>query len=164
MTEDVRADGSSPVADAVLPLPLEFEAHYVTCPASSVSAIPTRARASSTPGSDSTRRTSVLVARRHRYTGAVSCFRCWAPGDVALGTMVEAICRRWRIKETFQLAKGFTGLDQGQVTCWNSLMRWSLFSRIAAAVLALALAATMRTTGPLVVLGPFYRPSSAAAG
>ncbi|MFD8621419.1 RNA polymerase sigma factor [Streptomyces sp. NPDC059513] len=30
MTEDVRADGSSPVADAVLPLPLEFEAHYVT--------------------------------------------------------------------------------------------------------------------------------------
>ncbi|MFE0201544.1 RNA polymerase sigma factor, partial [[Kitasatospora] papulosa] len=30
MTEDVRADGSSPVADAVQPLPLEFVAHYVT--------------------------------------------------------------------------------------------------------------------------------------
>ncbi|MGW1015422.1 RNA polymerase sigma factor [Streptomyces niveus] len=32
MTEDVRADGSSPVADAsaVLPLPLDFEAHYIT--------------------------------------------------------------------------------------------------------------------------------------
>jgi RNA polymerase sigma-70 factor (ECF subfamily) len=30
MTEDVRADGSSPVAETVLPLPLEFEAHYVT--------------------------------------------------------------------------------------------------------------------------------------
>lgn len=81
--------------------------------------------------------TSVLVARRHRYTGEVSYFRCWAPGDVSLGTLVEVICRRWRIEETFQLAKGFTGLDQGQVTCWNSWMRWSLFSLIAAAVLAL---------------------------
>lgn len=81
--------------------------------------------------------TNVLVARRHRYTGELSFFRCWAPGDVALGTLVEVICRRWRIEETFQLAKGFTGLDQGQVTCWNSWMRWSLFSLIAAAVLAL---------------------------
>ncbi|WP_405387781.1 IS701 family transposase [Streptomyces sp. NBC_01102] len=85
--------------------------------------------------------TSVLVARRHRYTGEVSYFRCWAPGDVPLGTLVEVICRRWRIEETFQLAKGFTGLDQGQVTCWNSWMRWSLFSLIAAAVLALTAAA-----------------------
>ena len=33
--------------------------------------------------------TNVLVARRHRYTGEVSCFRCWAPGDVSLGTLVE---------------------------------------------------------------------------
>ncbi|MFG3410495.1 IS701 family transposase [Streptomyces sp. NPDC048142] len=85
--------------------------------------------------------TSVLVARRHRYTGEVSCFRCWAPGDIALGTLVEVISRRWRIEETFQLAKGFTGLDQGQVTCWNSWMRWSLFSLIAAAVLSLTAAA-----------------------
>ncbi|MFI1227474.1 MULTISPECIES: IS701 family transposase [unclassified Streptomyces] len=67
--------------------------------------------------------TSVLVARRHRYTGEVSYFRCFSPDDVALGTLVEVICRRWRIEETFQLAKGFTGLDQGQVTCWNSWMR-----------------------------------------
>ncbi|MFF1955990.1 hypothetical protein ACFVWX_03160 [Streptomyces sp. NPDC058220] len=66
---------------------------------------------------------SVLVARRHRYTGEVSSFRCWAPGDVSLGTLVEVICRNWRIEETVQLAKGFTGLDQGQVTCWNSWMR-----------------------------------------
>jgi len=82
---------------------------------------------------------SVLVARRHRYTGETSYFRCWAPDDVALGALVEIICRRWKIEETFQLAKGFTGLDQGQVTCWNSWMRWSLFSLIAAAVLALTL-------------------------
>ncbi|PNE42857.1 hypothetical protein AOB60_01885 [Streptomyces noursei] len=85
--------------------------------------------------------TSVLVARRHRYTGEVSYFRCWAPGDVSLGTLVEVICRRWRIEETFQLTKGYTGLDQGQVTCWNSWMRWSLFSLIASAVLTLTAAA-----------------------
>ncbi|MEV8562524.1 transposase [Streptomyces sp. NPDC051917] len=92
--------------------------------------------------------TSVLVARRHRYTGEVSYFRCWSPGSVSLGTLVEVISRRWRIEEIFQLAKGFTGLDQGQVTCWNSWMRWSLFSLIAAAVLALALASTTTHTHP----------------
>lgn len=85
---------------------------------------------------------SVLVARRHRYTGEVSLFRCWAPGNVTLAKLVEVICRRWRIEETFQLGKTFTGLDQGQVTCWNSWMRWSLLSLIAAAVLALTAAAT----------------------
>nr|WP_237299793.1 hypothetical protein [Streptomyces hygroscopicus] len=78
--------------------------------------------------------TSALVARRHRPAAEVSYFRCWAPGDIALGTLAEVISRRWRIEETFQLAKGFAGLDQGQVTCWNSWMRWSLFSLIAAAV------------------------------
>ncbi|WP_406190597.1 hypothetical protein OG331_51190 [Streptomyces sp. NBC_01017] len=83
----------------------------------------------------------MLVARRHRYTGEVSYFRCWAPGDVALATLMEVISRRWRIEETFQLTKGFTGLDQGQVTCWNSWMRWSLFSLFAAVVLALTAAA-----------------------
>jgi SRSO17 transposase len=93
--------------------------------------------------------TSVLVARRHRYTGEVSYFRCWSPGSVPLGTLVEVISRRWRIEETFQLAKGFTGLDQGQVTCWNSWMRWSLFSLIAAAVLALTLASTTTHTHPV---------------
>jgi hypothetical protein len=60
---------------------------------------------------------------------------------------VEVICRRWRIEETFQLGKTFTGLDEGQVTCWNSWMRWSLFALIASAVLALTAAATT-TAGP----------------
>ncbi|MEJ8632355.1 IS701 family transposase [Streptomyces sp. MS2.AVA.5] len=48
--------------------------------------------------------TSVPVARRHRYTGEVSYPRCRAPGDVSLGTLVEVICRKWRIEETFQLS------------------------------------------------------------
>ncbi|MFH8533287.1 hypothetical protein ACH4GE_33265 [Streptomyces tendae] len=45
----------------------------------------------------------------------------------------------------YDCAKGFTGLDQGQVTCWNSWMRWSLFSLIAAAVLALTATAVHET-------------------
>ncbi|WP_159039780.1 hypothetical protein [Streptomyces sp. TP-A0356] len=60
---------------------------------------------------------------------------------------MEVICRRWRIEETFQLGKTFTGLDEGQVTCWNSWMRCSLFSLVASAVLALTAAATTMT-GP----------------
>ncbi|ARP73817.1 transposase [Streptomyces pluripotens] len=87
---------------------------------------------------------SVLVARRHRYTGEISFYRCWAPRNVTLAQLVEVICRRWRIEETFQLGKTFAGLDEGQVTCWNSWMRWSLFSLIASAVLAL----TAATVGP----------------
>lgn len=90
--------------------------------------------------------TNVLVARRHRYTGEISCYRCHTPSPVTLATLVEIICRRWKIEETFQLAKGFTGLDQGQVTCWNSWMRWSLFSLIAAAILTLTLHTTMPRT------------------
>ncbi|MGV9384977.1 hypothetical protein ACWDRB_54865 [Nonomuraea sp. NPDC003707] len=42
-----------------------------------------------------------------------------------------AQCRRWRIEEDFQAAKGLTGLDAGQVTTWASWHRWSLISMIA---------------------------------
>ena len=79
----------------------------------------------------------MLVARRHRYTGEVSYFRCWTPENISLGHARGSDLAQVADQETFQLAKGFTGLDQGQVTCWNSWMRWSLFSLIAAAVLAL---------------------------
>ncbi|MFD0068432.1 hypothetical protein [Streptomyces sp. NPDC056690] len=60
---------------------------------------------------------------------------------------MEIICRRWRIEETFLLAKGHAGLGQGQVTCWNSWMRWSLFSLVATTVLALILAAASEKSG-----------------
>jgi SRSO17 transposase len=104
-------------------------------------------RADDTPSGHTDDGTSVLVARRHRYTGEISFFRCWSPAPVTLAQLVDVICRRWRIEETFQLGKTFTGLDEGQVTCWNSWMRWSLFSLVASAVLALTTAATT-TTGP----------------
>lgn len=102
-------------------------------------------RADDTPGGHADDGTSVLVARQHRYTGEISFFRCWSPAPVTLAQLVDVICRRWRIEETFQLGKTFTGLDDGQVTCWNSWMRWSLFSLVASAVLALTTAATTTT-------------------
>ncbi|MEV5646237.1 hypothetical protein AB0L67_40105 [Streptomyces flaveolus] len=37
---------------------------------------------------------SVLVARRHRCTGEISLYRCWAPGNITLARLVEVICRR----------------------------------------------------------------------
>ncbi|MEV6297625.1 hypothetical protein AB0M41_46445 [Streptomyces sp. NPDC051896] len=98
-------------------------------------------RADGSPDGHHENGTSILVARRHRYTGELSFFRFWTPGDITLAQLVDVICHRWRIEETFQLGKTFTGLDEGQVTCWNSWMRWSLFSLIATAVLTLTAAA-----------------------
>ncbi|MCX4781936.1 hypothetical protein OG435_35295 [Streptomyces sp. NBC_01264] len=68
------------------------------------------------------------------------------------------ICRRWQIEEAFQFTKGFTGLDQSQVTCWNSWMRCSLFSLIAAAVLALTATAVHEDSEPQPGLIPLTCP------
>uniref|UniRef100_UPI003D71F0BE IS701 family transposase n=1 Tax=Actinacidiphila sp. bgisy167 TaxID=3413797 RepID=UPI003D71F0BE len=83
---------------------------------------------------------SVLLVRRHRYTREVSFYRCHSTTPAALHDLVAVVCTRWRIEEDFRAAKSLTGLDQGQVTCWNSWMRWSLISLIAAALLAATLA------------------------
>jgi hypothetical protein len=79
---------------------------------------------------------SHLVIRRHRYTGELSFYRCHSATPVALATLVDAICCRWKIEEDFQLGKSACGLGQGQTTRWNSWMRWTLISMLAAAVLA----------------------------
>ncbi|MEK2479434.1 hypothetical protein [Streptomyces noursei] len=60
-----------------------------------------------------------LVVRRHRYTRELSFYRWHSTTSVSL---VHIICTRWKIEEDFQSAKGLTGLDQGQGTCWNSWM------------------------------------------
>jgi len=82
---------------------------------------------------------SFLLARRHRYTRELSFYRSHSATPVALSDLVSVVCRRWRVEEDFQVAKSLTGLDQGQVTCWNSWHRWSLISIIAAALLAVGL-------------------------
>ncbi len=49
---------------------------------------------------------SVLLARRHRYTGTLSFYRCWTPGPVPLSRLIAIAVTRWRIEMVFtQLAK-----------------------------------------------------------
>jgi SRSO17 transposase len=49
---------------------------------------------------------SVLLARRHRYTGKLSFYRCWTPEPVPLSRLIAIAVARWRIEMVFtQLAK-----------------------------------------------------------
>ncbi len=41
---------------------------------------------------------SVLLARRHRYTGTLSYYRCWTPGPVPLSRLIAIAVLRWRIE------------------------------------------------------------------
>uniref|UniRef100_UPI002F9162E0 IS701 family transposase n=1 Tax=Streptomyces sp. NBC_01562 TaxID=2975879 RepID=UPI002F9162E0 len=79
---------------------------------------------------------SQVLVRRHRRTGTLSFYRTWHPDPQPISVLVSAVCRRWRVEEDFQGAKGLAHLDTGQVTCWTSWHRWSLMSMIAYALLA----------------------------
>ncbi|GAV37248.1 IS701 family transposase [Streptomyces acidiscabies] len=89
---------------------------------------------------------AAVLVRRHRYTRELSFYRCHSATPVTLADLVDVVCRRWRVEEDFQTAKGVRGLDQGQTTCWNSWMRWTLISMLAAAVLAVTRARTATAT------------------
>ena len=50
-----------------------------------------------TPGGHGGRH-SVLLVRRHRYTGTLSFYRCWTPGPVPLSKLIAIAAARWRIE------------------------------------------------------------------
>jgi SRSO17 transposase len=83
---------------------------------------------------------SVLLARRHRYTGTLSYYRCWTPGPVPLSRLIAIAVIRWRIEEDHQLAKQSTGLDAGPVIRWKSWHRWTALCLLAYIYLAVAVA------------------------
>ena len=83
---------------------------------------------------------SVLLTRRHRYTGKLSFYRCWTPGPVPLSRLIAIAVIRWRIEEDHQLAKQSTGLDAGQVIRWKSWHRWTTICLLAYIYLAVAVA------------------------
>ena len=60
-------------------------------------------------------------------------------------TLVVVAGQRWRIEESFQAAKGLTGLDQHQVRRWVSWHRWTTLAMLAHAFLAVATAAERDT-------------------
>src|SRR5215468_11353502 len=83
---------------------------------------------------------SMLLVRRHRYTGTLSYYRCWAPGPVPLSKLIATASARWRIEEDHQLSKQSTGLDAGQVIRWKSWHRWTAICLLAYLYLAVAVA------------------------
>jgi SRSO17 transposase len=83
---------------------------------------------------------SVLLARRHRYTGQLSFYRCWTPGPVPLSKLIAIAVARWRIEEDHQLSKQVAGLDAGQVIRWRSWHRWTALCLLAYLYLAVAVA------------------------
>jgi SRSO17 transposase len=87
---------------------------------------------------------AVLLLRKHRYTGSVSYFLCWAAEPVPLATLIRVAVTRWKIEEDHQISKQVAGLDAGQVTTWTSWHRWTAVSLLAHAFLSVA-AALQRT-------------------
>ncbi len=81
-----------------------------------------------------------LLIRRNDSTGELAYLRCYSPRPVPLSTLVRVAGQRWRIEESFQAAKGLTGLDQHQVRHWTSWHRWTTLAMLAHAFLAVATA------------------------
>lgn len=87
-----------------------------------------------------------LLIRRNDRTDELAYLRCYAPRPATLHTLVTVAGQRWRIEESFQAAKGLTGLDQHQVRRWTSWHRWTTLAMLAYAFLAVACAAERDTT------------------
>jgi SRSO17 transposase len=83
---------------------------------------------------------SVLLARRHRYTGQLSYYRCWTPEPVPLSRLIATASARWKIEEDHQLSKQVADLDAGQVIRWRSWHRWTAICLLACIYLAVAVA------------------------
>jgi SRSO17 transposase len=81
-----------------------------------------------------------LLIRRNSATGELAYLRCYTPRPTTLATLVRVAGQRWRIEESFQAAKGLTGLDQHQVRRWTSWHRWTTLAMLAHAFLAVATA------------------------
>lgn len=77
-----------------------------------------------------------LLLRRSIRTGELAFYRCYAPADVPLSTLVRVAGRRWTVEESFQAGKGLTGLDEHQVRRWTSWHRWTILAMLAHAFLA----------------------------
>ncbi|MEV4187419.1 IS701 family transposase [Streptosporangium canum] len=81
-----------------------------------------------------------LLIRRHRRTGELAFYRCYASDAVPLPVLVKVAGTRWRIEESFQTGKGLTGLDEHQVRTWTSWYRWTTLVLFAHAFLAVVAA------------------------
>src|SRR5699024_3454489 len=89
-----------------------------------------------------------LLARRNRRTRELAYYRCHSPSPVPLSTLAHVAGRRWTVEESFQTAKGHTGLDQHQVRRWHSWYRWTTLVMLAHTFLAITTAAARARPAP----------------
>jgi SRSO17 transposase len=78
-----------------------------------------------------------LLIRRHRRTGELAYYRCYAPRPISLAVLVRAAGRRWTVEEDFQASKGLAALDEHQVRRWASWYRWVTLAMLALAFLTI---------------------------
>ncbi|MEV6156889.1 transposase [Nonomuraea sp. NPDC052129] len=84
-----------------------------------------------------------LLIRRNLATGEQAFYRCYAPVQQPLMSLVSIAGIRWAVEESFQAAKGQVGLDHYQVRGWTAWHR-----HITLAMLALAFLATLAAAQP----------------
>ncbi|WP_439331967.1 IS701 family transposase [Nonomuraea deserti] len=84
-----------------------------------------------------------LLIRRNLTTGELAFYRCYAPDRQPLMALVKIAGVRWAVEESFQAAKGQTGLDHYQVRGWTAWHR-----HVTLAMLALALLAAIAAAQP----------------
>ena len=89
-----------------------------------------------------------LLVRRNRRTGELAFYRCFSPRRVPLATLVGVAGRRWTVEESFQTAKGQTGLDEHQVRTWTSWYRWTTLVLLAHLFLAVTTTAERASPAP----------------
>lgn len=82
-----------------------------------------------------------VLIRRNRRTRELAFYRCYASTPVGLPVLVRVAGRRWSIEQSFQTAKGQTGLDEHQVRTWRSWYRWTTLVLVAHVFLAIVTAA-----------------------
>ena len=73
--------------------------------------------------------------RSHADPTDLAYYLCHAPARTSLAELVTVAGTRWAIKETFQTAKGQTGLDHYQVRQYTGWYRHTTLSMLAHAFL-----------------------------
>jgi SRSO17 transposase len=78
----------------------------------------------------------LLVRRSRRDPSALAYYVVFAPAGTTLRTLARVAGQRWRIEQSFALAKGEVGLDQYEVRRWDGWYRHMTLAMFALAYLA----------------------------
>lgn len=77
----------------------------------------------------------LLVRRNRSDASELACYVVFAPTDTPLPTLVAVAGQRWRIEQSFELAKGEVGLDDYEVRRWDGWYRHITLAMFALAYL-----------------------------